>query len=242
MSLIEELTRRMPEKGFTPKSLSLAAGLNETYVRDILVGKSKNPATSKVAKLADLLECTLEELSGRSNAAKPEAAYDPTNPLGIAPAEEVRYAPGVTLPPPGPRDVPIYGTAQCGPEGEFVWDGNSNLAVDIVPRPAALATLRNVFAVYAVGDSMMPWCEPGDTVFIHPDREPRNGDYVLVEFRDHPGDEQKKAVIKRLVGRRHGAVIVSQYNPPKEREFPEELVEHVWRVIGWQEALGTRTR
>ena len=89
---------------------------------------------------------------------------------------------------------------------------------------------------------MMPWCEPGDTVFVHPDREPRNGDYVLVEFRDHPGDEQKKAVIKRLVGRKHGAVIVSQYNPPKEREFPEELVEHVWRVIGWQEALGTRAR
>jgi phage repressor protein C with HTH and peptisase S24 domain len=265
MNILPRIQEVMEARDSNQSALAHALNIESQSVNQWFRKDNPRPAMGRLPEIAKALRCRPadllapvgspisplpdkdEEASSPASGEKPARpsvpqAVDPANPLGITPAEEVRYAPGITLPPHGPRDVPVYGTAQCGPEGEFVWDGNSNLAVDIVPRPAALANLRNVFAVYAVGDSMVPWCEPGDTVFVHPDREPRNGDYVLIEFREHVEDEQKKAVIKRLVGHRHGAVIVSQHNPPKEREFPEDLVEHIWRVIGWQEALGTRTR
>lgn len=46
------------------KALSLKAGLNETYVRDILKGRSRNPTQSRLAKLAGALDCSVEDLTG----------------------------------------------------------------------------------------------------------------------------------------------------------------------------------
>jgi transcriptional regulator with XRE-family HTH domain len=54
----------MEAKGFTPKGLSLAAKLNETYVRDILKGKSRNPTNARLQKLAAALECRVADLTG----------------------------------------------------------------------------------------------------------------------------------------------------------------------------------
>ncbi len=61
--LAENLKLLMEARGFSRKSLALAAGKNETYVRDIITGKSKHPAASNLALLADALGCTLEELT-----------------------------------------------------------------------------------------------------------------------------------------------------------------------------------
>jgi transcriptional regulator with XRE-family HTH domain len=55
---------RMEAKGFTPKGLSLAATLNETYVRDILKGKSRNPTNARLQKLAAALDCRVADLTG----------------------------------------------------------------------------------------------------------------------------------------------------------------------------------
>lgn len=59
--LIHGILRRMEELGFTPKRLSLSAGLNETYVRD-LVERNVNPRSRSLAKLAAALNCTAAEL------------------------------------------------------------------------------------------------------------------------------------------------------------------------------------
>lgn len=55
--LAETLERLMAEAGTSAKALSLAASLNETYVRDIIEGKSKNPQASKLTALARALGC-----------------------------------------------------------------------------------------------------------------------------------------------------------------------------------------
>jgi transcriptional regulator with XRE-family HTH domain len=66
-----ELYRRMLESDppFNQKSLAAAAGLNVTYVRDILVGKSKNPKSEHLHKLAGALGCESSDLTdpGRSS-------------------------------------------------------------------------------------------------------------------------------------------------------------------------------
>lgn len=56
------LERRMLEKGFNMKSLSIAAGLGTTAVRDILVGRNRRPGGEVWMKLAEVLECSVRTL------------------------------------------------------------------------------------------------------------------------------------------------------------------------------------
>lgn len=51
---LEKLTRVMEERGLKSKPLSLAAGLNETYLRDVLQ-KGAEPTVAKLEALADAL-------------------------------------------------------------------------------------------------------------------------------------------------------------------------------------------
>jgi len=61
-TLGEEVHRRMGELGLNAKRLSLAAGLNETYVRDIMRGRTRNPRTDSLGKLARALGCARADL------------------------------------------------------------------------------------------------------------------------------------------------------------------------------------
>jgi transcriptional regulator with XRE-family HTH domain len=69
MSLPEEIARRMMAKGLNAKRLSAAARLNESYVRDILRGRSIHPRTDTIAKLAAALGCAVSELTGAASPA-----------------------------------------------------------------------------------------------------------------------------------------------------------------------------
>lgn len=57
-----ELFRRMREASIGQKALAARAGLNETYVRDLLRGRSRNPKADHLAKLAAALNCRVEDL------------------------------------------------------------------------------------------------------------------------------------------------------------------------------------
>jgi transcriptional regulator with XRE-family HTH domain len=62
-SLARAIEARMAAAGLTQKRLALLAGLNETYVRDILRGKSRNPKHEQLAKLATALGCRVQDLT-----------------------------------------------------------------------------------------------------------------------------------------------------------------------------------
>lgn len=53
----------MVAAGFNQRSLALAAGLSETYCRDLFIGKSKNPKSDQLAAIAQVLNCTVEQLT-----------------------------------------------------------------------------------------------------------------------------------------------------------------------------------
>jgi transcriptional regulator with XRE-family HTH domain len=55
-ALVRLLRQRMNEVEIRPKALALKAGLGDTYVRDILKGRSRNPKAAELAKLARALD------------------------------------------------------------------------------------------------------------------------------------------------------------------------------------------
>jgi transcriptional regulator with XRE-family HTH domain len=64
--LVTRLRERMEAAGFSMKSLSVAAGLNETYVRDVLAGRSR-PTVTNLIKLAEALHTSIADLIGEGD-------------------------------------------------------------------------------------------------------------------------------------------------------------------------------
>ena len=62
--IARNLKRLMEARGYgrNKMKLSLDAGLNETAVRDILTGKSKDPRNSTLQALATALQCTINDI------------------------------------------------------------------------------------------------------------------------------------------------------------------------------------
>ncbi|GCD55183.1 LexA family transcriptional regulator [Acetobacter pasteurianus] len=58
----DELERRMAHLGLSQKALARKAGVGDTYVRDILKGKSRNPGGEKLECIAAVLGCTARDL------------------------------------------------------------------------------------------------------------------------------------------------------------------------------------
>lgn len=52
----ESIRRRMDALGLTMKGLSKAAGRGETYIRDLLKGRSLNPKTDEFQTVLDILD------------------------------------------------------------------------------------------------------------------------------------------------------------------------------------------
>ncbi len=84
--LAREIRRRMEAGGFNQKSLARAAGLNQTAVRDILIGKSRHPRHDTLEKLAASLECSVIDLlepgqGGRGQGSRGRPPGSPRQPV-----------------------------------------------------------------------------------------------------------------------------------------------------------------
>lgn len=66
-----QIEERMNALGTTAKRLAKDAGVGETYVRDILTGRSLDPKTGKLTQIAAALGCKLEDLLPRKVAVQP---------------------------------------------------------------------------------------------------------------------------------------------------------------------------
>jgi transcriptional regulator with XRE-family HTH domain len=162
--LVSSIQRRMQLEGLNQKHLALRAGLNETAVRDILKGRSKDPQYSTLRAIADYLGCTVEDLYndpeiggyGLADKSRPWPAD-----AGVA-AEEVAGAESRIL--IQEADLPALETPAMltrGKGGE-IWDLPAGaLDEKYAGEAEALRCLR-------VGDdAMAPDFMPGDRVVVH---------------------------------------------------------------------------
>jgi transcriptional regulator with XRE-family HTH domain len=132
------------------------------------------------------------------------------------------------------RDLEVRGVALGGNEGTFLYNGE---VVDYVPRASGLVGSPNAFALYVIGDSMSPRYEPGDMIFIDPDRTVRAGDDVVVEIAGNNG-EPEGCYIKRLIRRTSKHIVLKQFNPNRELSFKNDKLLAVHRILSAAELIG----
>lgn len=128
-----------------------------------------------------------------------------------------------------PRDLPVMGTAECGPNGLQTFNGEVS---HMAPRPPSLAGVPKAYAVYSRGLSMVPRYYDGELLHIHPGKPVQPGDFVVIQLRpDGPGDAPK-ALIKRLVRRSGSKVTVEQFQPAKTFDLKASEIISIHRIVG----------
>lgn len=126
----------------------------------------------------------------------------------------------------GGRDLPVFGSALGGPDGEMIV---SFEPIEWVRRPAPLEGVNGGFGFYMIGESMSPAYEPGDMILCHPTRPPYAGQDVLVIRRI--GDGQG-ALVKRLVRLDTQGLRLRQFNPPGEFDVARQDVISFHLIVG----------
>lgn len=126
----------------------------------------------------------------------------------------------------GARDLPVYASAQGGPDGMLV----SYEPIEWIERPAPLGGVPSAFAMYVVNDSMEPRYHQGDLLLVHPQRPVKRGQDVLVIRASD--ESQHSAYIKQLVALDESRVRLRQLNPPQEFELERALVVGLHLVVG----------
>jgi hypothetical protein len=207
-TFIGRLERAMRNAGYNPRSLSLAASLGITAVRDILDGRIGSPRYSTIEALARVLGVTV--------------AY-------LAEGDE-----GPPEPPPGadPRNFPIYGSAQGGAAQGATGGAMSVTSepIELMARPGPLMSVKSSYGVYVVGDSMSPAYNPGDIALVHPSLPPQRGADVILARREVDGTPH--ALIKQLIGWTDSEWQVRQHNPPRDFTLPRSEWAEVETIIG----------
>lgn len=126
----------------------------------------------------------------------------------------------------GRKDLPVYASAQGGPDGMLV----SYEPIEWVQRPERLVGVPDAFAMYVVNDSMEPKYRQGDLLLIHPTRPVRRGDSVLLIKLSE--NQEHSAFIKELVSMDADKVTFKQYNPAKTFKIERRQVQGLHLVIG----------
>lgn len=226
--LVRRILERLEALQTNATAVSLSVSDNKDLLRDILNGRTKNPRTDTIRKIAEALETTVEWLMEGDGEPAP-------SPLAGRPTSNLRMA-GVKLPALAglARDVPVMGTAAGSLAGAFQFEGG---VVDYVARPPALVGAKNAYSMYVDGNSMVPEHNSGDLRFVHPDRKVHIGDSVVItaKYSEHGPYE---SFIKRLVKRTGDRIIVEQLNPPATIEFDMRFVASVHKVLTMNDLFG----
>lgn len=125
------------------------------------------------------------------------------------------------------RRIPVYGHAMGGLEGALILD---NIPVDQVECLPGLEFVPDAYAVYVIGDSMAPRYLAGECVYVHPAKQPRKGDYVVVQVA--VDGEPSIGYVKQFVGYIEGSLVLSQLNPPTTISFEQHKVRAVHKIVG----------
>lgn len=122
-----------------------------------------------------------------------------------------------------PDRIPIRSGARGGNDQEmFLEDG----PIGYTSRPANLGGVRSAYAIYMVGDSMMPRYEPGWLLHINPFKPPTRGRDVVVY------KEGQAVLIKQFMGWEGDTLVLRQLNPPDTLRIPRSQVRECHLVVG----------
>lgn len=124
----------------------------------------------------------------------------------------------------GPNMIPLYGYVGAASEGRLTL-AEQNLRGYVMMHPAQ-QHVREAFALEVNDISMSPRYEPGEVVYLAPNRWPTRDQDCVVVTREGEG------LLKRFVRREHTKVVLHQLNPDQDIDVPLDDIEAIHTVVG----------
>lgn len=207
--------------GLSQEKLAELAGTSQPQINKLETGQRKMTVDWAV-KLAHPLGVEPALLLGLDVPAVPPAAPRPARPA-LAPLLRTASVP----PAQAAASMPVRAAARGGVDQEMFLDDGP---IDWIARPDYLKNARDPYAMYVVGDSMMPRFRPAQLLHVNPHKPPAPGAGVVVVKRN------KAVLVKEFVRRVTDAVILREYRPA-DREFAVALedLDTLHTVVGLQE-------
>lgn len=140
-------------RGWNQSELGRRSDVDRSEISRIEAGKTLNPGREVLSKLAAALRVEVDELVG---------------PLPVR-RRRAEIQEGVGR-------VPLM-SLRVQASGEPVWDETQE---EVVTGAWRLRGRPNAFAAVVSGNCMEPWVSPGDIVLIDPDRQPADGEMVVI--------------------------------------------------------------
>lgn len=219
----DRIRERVAELGLNPSSASQKAGLSKDALRKLLSNPDQMPTGKTLTGLAKALEVSEQWILTGSEASSPSRP-------------DVRAASSeMPLRHQMPNDVPVLGTA-AGSHLRGAFQISSD-PVDYVRRPPSLMNARNIYSLYVEGSSMEPQYNPGDLIYVHPDRPPRPGDAVVVQCQ-LTSEGQMEATLGIYMRRTAEALIIKKHNPQAEVEISRGIIISMHKVLTTNEIFG----
>ncbi len=206
--------------GLSQEKLAELAGTSQPQINKLETGQRKMTVDWAV-KLAHPLGVEPALLLGLDVPAGPPAAR--SSRPALAPLVRTASVPQAQA----AASMPVRAAARGGVDQEmFLEDG----PIDWIARPDYLKNARDPYAMYVVGDSMMPRFRPAQLLHVNPHKPPAPGAGVVVVKRN------KAVLVKEFVRRGTDAVILREYRPD-DREFAVALedLDTLHTVVGLQE-------
>lgn len=123
-----------------------------------------------------------------------------------------------------PGLVPLYGWVGAS-SNERLTLAEENL-LGAVPMHPAQVNIREPFALQVQDESMVPRYEPGEIVYLAPNRWPSRGKYLVLETKDGMG------YLKQLLRREADQVVLHQLNPAEDLLIENSRIRTAHAVIG----------
>lgn len=222
-TLHDRIRKRLKDLDLTPGGASRKAELSKDTLRKLLANPDAMPSGKSLTALAAALEVSEQWLLSGGET----APVVKTDVRAASPTPPLRHE--------MPNNVPVRGTAAGSHmRGAFQMTADP---VDFVRRPPTLTNVVNLYSLYVEGTSMEPQYQPGDLVFVHPDKPAKIGDAVVIQCQVGE-DGPTEATIGILSRRSAEKVTIRKHNPPAEIDLPRETVLSIHKVLTNNEIYG----
>jgi phage repressor protein C with HTH and peptisase S24 domain len=198
------MKRRLDEVQKSQAELAKVLGLDASAVSRMIKGERQIKA-EELQKLARALELPADQLMHRLN--EPDGSGDGQRFLADA---------------HGP--IPVFRGAEAGEDDDLIFeDGGPG---ETTARPPVLDGVKGAFAVWCQGSSMEPKYEPGQRLYVHPNKPLRKNCFVVVRKKNGKG------LIKQFLGFEGDRLMLRQLSPkPSTLSLPRAEVDGVWRIV-----------
>lgn len=245
-TIVDRLAQAVARSGKSESAISREATGNPDAIRMLRKKRTRNPRADTVHKLARVLNVSASWLltgeHAEDGAEKPVTGRERPQP-GDNPDDTVTVAEVAPFDQNGAkRDVPVYGTAA----GSFLRadDGTQVAAfqmddnpINYASRPPALVRVPNSYALYVIGESMLPLHPPGQAVFVDPNKPVLRGDSCILHIQVAPHREIEH-MIATFLRRNDEYVIVQKLNPEATLHLRVETVVRLHKVLTINELFG----